>query len=641
MDRCCQYNLIFYLGVFGCICAAGYQYGTISLVGQAFVNREVTLKATPLSPWGCDIEWKYKMDGGTTFQTMHGQNIKRFSEDGSFFLKWTASIEYNRSSFYAGCSANTTIRTRMVCLDVTVQSYPVLSPKYSDFNTTKCIYVYDGSDFYCKTENGTVPVKVLLLLGHKSIVLAKSNGNKGLYQIHNVSHQMDGLSRQNVTCQVFNAAVETPYEVHGILCNVEKGNRPMLTVPEVLDGESSTTMCEVRDAIPAPLIEIRVGKVLLSNVQQTDSFNESSHTFTSIATATTTNGDWNGKEICCDRKSKDDFSFKDVSVCKNISTRYPPTDLSMSVNTIHEYNNNVSACFFNISCKTDESNPPCKIKWSSDIDSLIYVHRNDWTNGESGSYSSISNVRYNVTEDMAGGTITCSTRCDHFQFPLNKNYKISFSDVSTLYLNTTSPVVLNPNITVTVKCFVDDLNNSGQWNLWWEDENSTEIEACIKAEECLLTLNYTGDGDKTYICNTWKPNELLRNSLTVSSSRTDGCVFLKRRKVNEIHTIEILENHSDTSSDNGVLHITTEGVQYAVVQRLATTQRIEPQQSHNDDSLTYAELDMKFLQVANTRVPSRRKNRPTEYADIEFFLTKEPAVEDPVYQNASASDQDI
>ncbi|XP_052820532.1 uncharacterized protein LOC128246388 [Mya arenaria] len=409
MDRCCQYNLIFYLGVFGCICASGYQYGTISVVGPAFVNREVTLKATPLFPWGCDIEWKYKMEGGTTFQTMHGQNIKRYSEDGSFFLKWTASIEYNRSTFYAGCSANTTIRTRMVSLDM-----------------------------------------------------------------------------------------------------AEKDNWPMLTVPEVLDGESSSTMCEVRDAILAPLIEIRVGKVLLSDVQQTDSFNESSHTFTSIATATKTNRDWNGKEMCCDRKSKDDFGLKDVSVCKNISTRYPPTDLSMSVNTIHEYNNNVSVCFFNISCKTDESNPPCKIKWSSDIDSLIYVHRNDWTNGESGSYRSISTVRYNVTEDMAEGTITCSTRCDHFQFRLNKNYKISFSDVPTLYLNTTSPVVLHPNITVTVKCFVDDLNNSGQWNLWWEDENSTEIEACIKAEECLLTLNYTGGGDKTYICNTWKPKELLR-----------------------------------------------------------------------------------------------------------------------------------
>ncbi|XP_052819673.1 uncharacterized protein LOC128245519 isoform X1 [Mya arenaria] len=332
---------------------------------------------------------------------------------------------------------------------------------------------------------------------------------------------MDGLSIQNVTCQVFNAAVETPYEVHGILCNVEKDNWPMLTVPEVLDGESSTTICEVRDAIPAPLIEIRVGNVLLSDVQQTDSFYEISHTFTSIATVTKTNRDWNGKEMCCVRKCKADFGLKDVSVCKNISFRYPPTDLSMSVNAIHKYSNNVSVCFFNMSCKTDESNPPCKIKWSSDIDSLIYVHRNDWTNGESGSYRSISNVRYNVAKDMAGGTITCSTRCDHFQFRLNKNYKISFSDVPTLYLNTTSPVVLHPNITVTVKCFVDDMNNLGQWNLWWENENSTEIEACIKAEECLLTLNYTGNGDKTYICNAWKSNELLRNSLTVSSSMTD------------------------------------------------------------------------------------------------------------------------
>ncbi|WAR15271.1 hypothetical protein MAR_005376, partial [Mya arenaria] len=77
-------------------------------------------------------------------------------------------------------------------------------------------------------------------------------------------------------------------------------------------------------------------------------------------------------------------------------------------------------------------------------------------------------------------------------------------------------------ITVTVKCFVDDLNNSEQWNLWWEYENKTVIRNCNETDECTLTLNYTGDGDKRYICNTWKSKELLRNSLTVSSSRTDG-----------------------------------------------------------------------------------------------------------------------
>ncbi|XP_052820365.1 uncharacterized protein LOC128246214 [Mya arenaria] len=195
MDKYCRYHLIFGFTLFGCICAARYQYGAISLVGPAFVNREVTLKATPFYPWRCQIEWKYKMDGGTTFQTMNGPNIKSYLEDGSFFLTWTASIEYNRSVFYAGCSTNTTIRTHMVSIDMTglghyylqrktynkrtwkknhhkIQlrkrsyiegsdsvrpSYPVLGRKYPDFNTTKCIYVYKGSDFYCKTENGTEP----------------------------------------------------------------------------------------------------------------------------------------------------------------------------------------------------------------------------------------------------------------------------------------------------------------------------------------------------------------------------------------------------------------------------------------------------------------------------------------------------
>ncbi|XP_052761030.1 uncharacterized protein LOC128203586 isoform X2 [Mya arenaria] len=458
MDTYFRYHLVSGFAVFGYICAAMYQYGTILVVGPAFENMEVTLKATPFYPWGCDVEWKYMLDGGTTFQTMNGPNIERYLEDGSFFLKWTASIEYNKSVFYAGCSTNTTIRTHMVSLDMTERpSYPVLGRKYPDFNTTKCIYVYKGSDFYCKTENGTDPVQLFLLFGQKSYADDESKGIKGLYRINNVHQQMDGLSRRNVTCQVSYAALETPYEVHGILCNVEKGSLPVLTVPEFLDGENSTAICEVRDAIPAPLIEIRVGNVLLSDAQQIDSFNGSSHTFTSKTTVTKTNQVWDGKEMCCDRKSKDDFGLKDVSVCKNISIRYPPSELSMSVNKIHEYSNNMSVCFLNMSCEMDVSNPPCIIEWSSDNDNLRYVYRNDWTNGQNGSSRFISNVRYNVTADMPGGTITCSTRCGHFPSVSDKSYTVSFS----------------------------------------------------------------GDGDKRYICNTRKSKELLRNSLTVSSSRTD------------------------------------------------------------------------------------------------------------------------
>ncbi|XP_052819534.1 uncharacterized protein LOC128245435 [Mya arenaria] len=332
---------------------------------------------------------------------------------------------------------------------------------------------------------------------------------------------MDELSRRNVTCQVSNVVLETPLEEHGILCNVEEGNLPMLIVPEFLDGESSTTICEVRNAIPAPEIKIHIDNVLLADVLQTDSFNGSSHTFTSVAKVTKANKTWNGKEMCCTSKIIYDIGLNDKTVCKHIDMKYPPSDLSMSVDKIHEYNNNVHVYLLDISCETNESNPPCTIEWSSGTDNLQYVRRSNWTNGDSGRYSSVSNVRFSVTKDMAG-TITCATRCDHFKSHLTTNYTVSVQGDPTLNLNTTSPVGINPTIAVTVKCYVDDYDAKEQWTLWWKDENSTVMKTCNKTEECLLTLNYTRDGENIYTCNAWKTNELLRYSLTVISTRTDG-----------------------------------------------------------------------------------------------------------------------
>ncbi|XP_052806464.1 uncharacterized protein LOC128235701 [Mya arenaria] len=325
----------------GYICLARNQYGTISVVGPAFVNREVTLKTRPFYPWVCEVEWNYRMEGGEQFQTMNGTHAKRYLEDGSFFLKWQTSVEYNRSEFYAGCSTNATMKTRLISLNLkeivgqcgalvilppvvrgadvklgyfpsdyslrhqlstrrtwkknldnielregsyeeeivseylyilTVfnlekrhegsyilfcyldfntdsvklyipepPSYPVLGPKSADFNTTECIYFYGDSGIYCKTENGTEPVQIKLSFGQNSFVLAESKENK------------------------------------------EEGSTPLLTVPKHLNGESSTSICEVRNAIPAPEIQILVGKDLISEIQQTDSFNGSSHTFTSTA----------------------------------------------------------------------------------------------------------------------------------------------------------------------------------------------------------------------------------------------------------------------------------------------------------------------------------------------------------------------
>ncbi|XP_052803111.1 uncharacterized protein LOC128233467 [Mya arenaria] len=683
MDRCYLFSLIFYLIMYGCICADRNQYGMISVVEPAFVNREVTLKATPFSPWGCDVAWRFIMDGNTRLQTMNGTNAKIYSKDGSFFLKWKVSSEYNGSNFYASCSTNETIKTSMTSLNITdiagqcgaliilspvvrgaevklgyfpsdqslerqintartwkkdtkelqlrngsyeeemvseylyiltifnfnetfegcytlncnlvdytnfVQlhipekpSYPVLGPKSPDFITTECIYVYGGSDIYCKTENGTEPVQVLLSIEQKSFVLSESHENKGSYRFHNVHQQMAGLLRQNVTCQVSNSALEAPYEVHGTLCNVEKGSPPILTVPEFLDGESSTAICEVHNAIPAPKIELYVDSVLLADVQQTDSFNISSYTFTSRVKATKTYTMSNGKEMCCTRHSKHDFGFKSVPICLNISMKYPPSDLSISVNKMQEYSNNVFVCFFNMSCETDGSNPPCTIEWSSDNDNLRYLQSTNWTKREGGSFRSVSNVLFNVTKDMAGVTITCSTKCDHFPSHLNASYVLSFSGSQ-------------PH---------DKVNQTFSSTSRFPVVNKVLIGIGVFCGFCILLIIGIG-----------------------------RCVLLKRRKANEINTIEIVEHHSGTSSDSGVLHIATEGVQYVVPQRQAATHGIETQQQHGDDGLAYADLDINFIQEAISRVSSSRKNTPTEYADIEFPISK-AHVKDYACQNAS------
>ncbi|XP_052806661.1 uncharacterized protein LOC128235913 [Mya arenaria] len=380
-----------------CVCAADNKYGTILVVGPAFVNREVTLKATPSYPWGCDVEWKYITVGNTTFQTMNGTNVNIYSDDTSFLLKWTASIEYNGSYFYAGCSTNETIQTSMTSInmkdivgqcgalvllspivrganvklgyfpsdyflqrqtnttrkwmknlqDIELQEgfyeekivseflyiltifkfeerneetyvlicyssynadsvqlhipespvYPVLGPKSHDFNTTDCIYVYAVSDFYCKTENGTEPVEVVLILGNDSFVLSESDGNKGFYRYQNVCQLIAGMSRRNVICQVSYFSLETPDEAH------ETGSLPVITVRELIHGESSISICEVRNVIPAPIIEVHVDNILLGDVQQTDTFNESSHTFTSSAKVTKANKMWNGKRCAAPGKA--------------------------------------------------------------------------------------------------------------------------------------------------------------------------------------------------------------------------------------------------------------------------------------------------------------------------------------------------
>ncbi|XP_052805985.1 uncharacterized protein LOC128235241 isoform X2 [Mya arenaria] len=607
-------------GCFGNAFVSRSKDGTISVVGPAFVNREVTLKVIQFYPWECDLQWRYILDKGTTVQTLNGTNVNRYSEDGSFFLKWTASAEYNRAQFYAVCSTNVRIRTGMTSLNMkdivgkcgalgllspvvlgadvelgyfpsghvirnktdtkrkwkkdnheiqlpegfysekrvteylyiltifnfnktdegmyvlnchsggntdSVQlniserpSFPVLGPKYPDFNTTECIYVYGGSKFYCKTENGTEPVQVALLVGQDLFTPAEIETKRGMYRLYDVNQHMAGLSRRNVTCQVSNAALETPYEVQGTLCSVEKGSRPVLRVPEQLHGINSTSICEVRDAFPAPEIKIRVGKVVQADVQQIDLFNGSSHTFTCTATMTKTSKTWNGKRMCCTMKTKYEFGLGNVSVCKNISMKCDPT-LNLNKTSPVDLLPNKTVV---VKCTVDDCNANAlwTLRWEDEHNSIIKTCKK--------TEECLLTLNYMVEGEK---TYTCSARKSQDLLNISLTVSSSMSDGGpTLSFNTTSPVYLCPKNTVTVKCRVDGSNAKGQWTLMWEDENNTIIKTCNKTDTCLLTLTYMGDGKKTFVCNARKSKELLRYFLTVSSSITKA-LFMQSTTVKE------------------------------------------------------------------------------------------------------------
>ncbi|XP_052803266.1 uncharacterized protein LOC128233570 [Mya arenaria] len=357
------------------------------------------------------------MKGDTQFQIMNAPGVIRYSEDRSLFLKWWASNVYNRSHFYAGCSTNTTIRTRLISLNMkdivgTCGALVLLGPIVRDAEVKLGYFPSDYS------------------IQHQAYSGRTWKKNLEEIELRIGSYEEEIVSEYFYVLVIFNFD-ERDEGMYILSCN-ESGN--------------------------------------------TDSVQ---------------------------------LQFPD-----------PPSDISMSVIKTHDYNKNSSACFLDVSCQTKESNPPCTIEWSSDNDNLRYINSSNWTKEEGRNYLSVFNALYRVTKDKTGGTITCSTKCDHFPSHLYTNDTVYVSSEPTMQFNTTSPVHLYPNITVIVKCLVDDCHVIRQWTLRWEDENKTEIKTCRQTEECLLTLNYTGDEEMTYSCIAWKSDELLRNSMTVLNTMT-------------------------------------------------------------------------------------------------------------------------
>ncbi|XP_052806658.1 uncharacterized protein LOC128235910 [Mya arenaria] len=182
---------------------------------------------------------------------------------------------------------------------------PILGPQLEDFSTTNCIYGNSGHDIYCKTQGGTKPIQVFLSLGTRQYHLIENKIEPGLYEMnHSVSDPFTVFTKIEVICQVSNEVTPEPLNVSAFLCRSEKGDKPSLTVPHSFVGENSSTLCKVKHARPAPKLSIYVANVMVNNVHQKNTFNDSSNTFTSKVEIQNPSRHWNANQMCCVRRSK-------------------------------------------------------------------------------------------------------------------------------------------------------------------------------------------------------------------------------------------------------------------------------------------------------------------------------------------------
>ncbi|XP_052805795.1 uncharacterized protein LOC128235101 [Mya arenaria] len=366
---------------------------------------------------------------------------------------------------------------------------PILGPQLEDFSTTNCIYGNSGLDIYCKTQGGTKPIQVSLTIGKRQYHLIENKTESGLYEMNkSLSDPFTVLSKTDVICQVSNEVTPEPLIVSAFLCRSEEGETPTLTVPESFVGENSLTLCEVRHARPAPKLAIYVANVMVTNVIQEDTFNDSSYMFTSKVKIQKPSRHWNANRMCCIRRSK--VSNDSLQVCKNVTFEYPPSDLVMVVHRTFESDETVQ--ILNISCNAVNSYPQCDISWGSKPPHVRPISTESRIDIRNDSYFSFSKAVFTLTKDNDNvGEIFCFTRCGTLKTYLLRKHNFLFPSYPLMSFNTSSKLTIQKNESVSINCNVDERMSINTNLLWRNDASQNIVKRCFSTMKCVLTLNET------------------------------------------------------------------------------------------------------------------------------------------------------
>ncbi|WAR06552.1 hypothetical protein MAR_021921 [Mya arenaria] len=318
--------------------------GTLSIIKPTFVNRNVTLKFLPLHGWISNIVWKYALGRDVRHKTLKGLegHVRPTAHYEPYYdtMLFFADRSYNNSRYHIECT-NVMMITRSNTVKLHLHENQLIGPIWDN-----CIFGTVNTNIYCNTSRTTGKTRVNLSVGGKEVKMLEDDTESGVYAARLDSNILRDHDSDIVTCKISNDAYVHDQKNWTKL----ERFRPYFEYTRIYHDENTALSCEVSNTRPPALIEILVDNQAISDVVHEDLLNETSKTFASKASIMKIDKTWNGKEMCCRKKSAIYGNIK--ATCKILDMKYGPV-VDMAEELSVEEGRNLS-----LRCKYNHGNPP-------------------------------------------------------------------------------------------------------------------------------------------------------------------------------------------------------------------------------------------------------------------------------------------
>ncbi|XP_052803657.1 uncharacterized protein LOC128233840 isoform X2 [Mya arenaria] len=516
-------------------------------------------------------------------------------------------------------------------LDIHVTDKPLIGPILDD-----CVYGNADTIIYCNTSRTTGKPRVTFSIGSKVVTMLENEKHRGVYTVVLDSDTWRDNDDHIVTCKVSNDDYVHDLNSSAKLCYMEKGSDPFLIMPEYIYDENTTVGCEVSNVRPPEVIEILVDNQAIDAIQK-DLLNETSKTFVSKASISMIDKHWNGKEICCRRKSTIYGNVE--ATCKTFNIKYSPTELIMKATSA---SSNSTRQSINVSCFTTESNPPCGVNLSTNTTQLVNESSKVWKENTTIGFKSYINATFSAAMMVGIGIINCFTTCDENLSNLDTNLTIDLPIRNgTTYFDCTTGETRG--ICNEKKCPRNTTEATDDWIIKCERTNASEngtkprhesVAGDISTRSFKLPLQPILIGTGAFVALGlfvalartlvgWRKGKggiRTLDNKDVTPSAIEAAHSLDTNEYVEMPETSMHMNASHDLEDDYVELKTRED------STMARKPITAIESKHAKSGLIYADLDIDHLQKAFVGpIPGPRPNRRKEatvYQDIDFSNTK-------------------